>query len=413
MTLREPERRSDERTPPVRHRAGRAPSGVGALLKVVGIVVLVLAMSSGSIAAIAAWRLETELQNGAVDISNGGTPSVAAYNGAFNVLLVGADNTPGQHGFGAARDASLNDVNILVHVAADHKSGIVMSIPRDLVIPHPACVDPKTKATYPAMFAQPLNAAFARGGLGCVVATVHALTGIDIPYAALFSFQGTAAMADAVGGVPICLTGAVHDPASGLDLPKGVSTVSGRTALAYLRERHQVGDGSDLSRISSQQAYMSSLMRKMTASSTLTSPDRLYGLASAAAKYTQLSSTLADPNTMVGMMVALKGISLSHMVFVQYPTGADPENPNKVIPDAELAPVLTHRIIRDTSVGLDGEALGANAQLASSHSGKSASPSPAKSSKSTKTSSSSGSKHVLHGLRGQTADERTCSVART
>lgn len=383
--------------PPLRHSSDRA-AGMAGVLKIVGIVVLVLALSGGSIAAIAVWRLTSELQGNAVDISNGAVPSVAAYDGAFNVLLVGADNAPGQKGFGETRDATLNDVNILVHVAADHKRALVMSLPRDLVIPHPECIDPKTHGTYPAMSAEPLNTAFARGGLGCVVATVHALTGIDIPYAALFSFQGTAAMADAVGGVPICLTAAVHDPDSGLNLPKGRSVVSGRTALAYLRDRHGVGDGSDLARISSQQAYMSALMRKMTASSTLTDPGKLYSLASAAAKYVTLSKTLAEPETMVGMMLALKGISLKNMVFVQYPSGADPENTNKLVPNPELASVVTARIIEDKPIVLDKGSLGSNAKLAGTV-------------KKSSSDDGSGSKHVVHGLRGQTAAQQTCSVA--
>ena len=57
----------------------------------------------------------------------------------------------------------------------------------------------------PAMSAQPLNTAYARGGLGCVVATVENLTQVKIPYAALFSFEGTVKMADAV---LVCATAA-------------------------------------------------------------------------------------------------------------------------------------------------------------------------------------------------------------
>lgn len=74
----------------------------------------------------------------------------------------------------------------------------------------------------------------------------------------MISFAGTVAMADAVGGVPICPTEAIDDPDTGLDLPAGVSVASGQSALSYLRSRHGVGDGRDLARISSQQASSSS-----------------------------------------------------------------------------------------------------------------------------------------------------------
>jgi LCP family protein required for cell wall assembly len=330
-------------------------------------------------------------------------------NGAFNVLLVGADNAPGQKTWGGSRDATLNDVNILVHIAADHKSGVVVSLPRDLVIPHPECEDPATHTTFPAMSAQPLNTAFARGGLGCVVATAEALTGLKIPYAALFSFQGTVKMADAVGGVPICVTKAIDDPDSGLKLPAGRSVISGRTALAYLRSRHGVGDGSDLSRIGSQQAYMSSLLRTMMSRSTFTDPSKLYGLASAAAANVKLSQSLASVDTIVTMALALKGMDLQHLVFVQYPTGADPENPNKVVPNAELADALLRRVRADKQVALDASSLGLSTKLVGKKKKTSTSSGSTETSKPTPTKSASTA--VISGLRGQTAAQKTCSIA--
>ena len=282
--------------------AWRAP------LKVLAITTAVVIAASASVAAIGVWSLGRTVAANAVDISNGGSvPTIAAMNGSFNVLLVGADNAPGQKSFGGARDATLNDVNILVHIAADHRSGVVMSLPRDLVIAHPECEDPTTHETYSAMAAQPLNTAFARGGLGCVVSTVENLTGVKVPYAALFSFEGTVKMADAVGGVPVCVTKAIDNPDSGLKLPAGRSVISGRTALAYLRSRHGVGDGSDLSRIGSQQAYMSSLLRTMMSRDTFTNPVKLYGLAQAAAQNVRLSQSLASEDTIVTMALALKG----------------------------------------------------------------------------------------------------------
>ncbi len=388
-------------------------SAWGAALKVLAITTAVVVASSASVAAIGVWSLGRTVAANAVDISNGGSvPTIAAMNGSFNVLLVGADNAPGQKSFGGARDATLNDVNILVHIAADHRSGVVMSLPRDLVIAHPECEDPTTHETYSAMAAQPLNTAFARGGLGCVVSTVENLTGVKVPYAALFSFEGTVKMADAVGGVPVCVTKAIDDPDSGLKLPAGRSVISGRTALAYLRSRHGVGDGSDLSRIGSQQAYMSSLLRTMMSRDTFTNPVKLYGLAQAAAQNVRLSQSLASEDTIVTMALALKGMNLQHLVFVQYPTGADPENPNKVVPNTELADLLMRRIRADLPVALDASSLGLSTELATtakkakaataSTSTAAASPTP----KPTKTSTA-----VIGGLRGQTAAQQTCSIA--
>lgn len=396
-----------------RHAVRRRRSPWGAGFKFVAVATAVLMASTASIAAIGVWSLGRTVADNAVDISNGGSaPSIAAMDGSFDVLLVGADNAPNQRGFGGARDATLNDVNILVHIAADHRSGVVLSLPRDLVIPHPQCEDPVTHQTYSAMSAQPLNTAYSRGGLGCVVGTVENLTGIKIPYAALFSFAGTVKMADAVGGVPICVTKAIDDPDSGLKLPAGRSVISGRTALAYLRSRHGVGDGSDLSRIGSQQAYMSSLLRTMMSRDTFTDPGKLYGLAQATAQNVRLSQSLASVDTIVTMALALKSMNLSHLVFVQYPTGADPENPNKVVPSTGLADLLIRRMRADLPVALDKSSLGLSTELAPTKgrtsatkavtAGTAVTPSP------TKTSSA-----VIQGLRGQTAAQQTCSIAKS
>jgi LCP family protein required for cell wall assembly len=386
--------------PVARHAAGRVRSIWPGILRMLLVGVAVLAVSVAGVTGYAAWRISQEVGGGVVQIGST-PPPPQALDGAFTVLLVGADNAPGQAGFGESRQASLNDVNIIVHIAADHRSGTVISIPRDLVIPHPACTDPRTKRTYPAMSAQPINEAFERGGLACVVTTVHALTGIDIPYAAQFTFAGTVKMADAVGGVPVCVTKAIDDPKSGLRLKKGTSIIKGRTALAYLRDRKAIGDRSDLARIQSQQAYMSSLLRTMTSSDTFSNPVRLYGLASAAAQNVSLSSSLADTGTMVRMAVALKSLDLSHLVFVQYPTAQDPANHDKVIPDAAIAATLTSRVRHDEPIALDKDALGP----AVVDSG----PTPGPTSTSTPAPSRTDAATIA-GLKGRTAAQRTCSV---
>lgn len=396
-----------------RHAVGRHRSIWAGLVKALAVVVTVVVVSSVSVAAYGVWRLGHKISDGSVDIGEP-PPSIEALDGAFNVLLVGADNVEGQKGFGddkeRAGSGTRNDVNILVHVSADHRSGTVISLPRDLVIPHPECSDPETGQTFPAMSAQPLNAAYSRGGLGCVVGTVEAQTGLTIPYAALFSFAGTVKMADAVGGVPVCVTKAIDDPDSGLKLKKGRSIVKGRTALAYLRSRHGVGDQSDLSRIASQQAYMSSLLRTMTSASTFTNPGKLYALANATADNVTLSQSLADPSTIVRMAVALKDVQLDRMVFVQYPVGSDPVNPNKVIPNTELASRLMERVQRDKRIELDSHALGLSTRLSKKKTGSTASPTPKPSGSATPKPSKT-SKALIAGLRGQTAAQQTCSIA--
>ena len=110
------------------------------------------------------------------------------------------------------------------------------------------------------------------------------------------------------------------DNYSGIDLPTaGKHLLEGAEALAFLRARHGVGDGSDLGRISSQQVYLSALVRKMEDSGTLSNPLTVYKIATAATSNMQLSSSLDSVPTMISIASTLKNIPPSHVVFVQYP----------------------------------------------------------------------------------------------
>ena len=392
-------------------------------VRITAATLAVLLVSGAAVSSFAVWQLGSKVQDNAVDISNGEEasvappPSLGAFEGGFNILAVGADNSVEQgEEYGERDGAILNDVNMVFHVAADHKSAVVLSLPRDLVIPHPECVDPATQEEFGAMSAQPLNDAFARGGLGCVRSTVEHLTGLSIPYAATFTFAGTVAMSDAVGGVPICLDDAVNDPESGLDLPAGISVVSGQQALSYLRARKHIGDRSDLSRISSQQAYMSSLMRVMKSSQTLTDVSKVLNLANAAAGNISLSQSLANLTTMASMALTLKDLDLDKLVFVQYPNLPDPDNDNKIIPDRELANRLMEKIQTDQAFALDENALGGYVTIdpsapiaAAPVPDAEADAPPAETGAAT--NPAEGAPEILGGLRGQTADQQTCSVA--
>ncbi|TFC27816.1 LytR family transcriptional regulator [Cryobacterium sp. MDB1-18-2] len=393
------------------------------LIKALALTLAVVLVSGVSVAAIAVSQFATKVSANAVDISNGATdlpaiPQLGSFEGGFNVLVVGVDNSLTQSAAYGDRTGTLNDVNILLHVSADHKSAVVISIPRDLVVNQPACTDPDTGKVAKAATSTAMNASFGRGGLGCVVSTVSSLTGLTIPYAGLISFEGTVAMADAVGGVPVCLNDAIKDPYTGLDLPAGTSVVSGTAALAYLRSRHGVGDGSDLSRISSQQAYMSSLMRVMKSSATLTDVSKLSALATAAGTNLKLSTSLANIPTMVGMALALKDIDLNQLVFVQYPSATDPQDTNKLVPSTALAKKLFAAVTADQSFTLDAKSLGNSAELDPT-AAPAATPTPTPTASATGAATGTPTPAAtdaaapveIAGLRGQTASQQTCSIA--
>ncbi|GAA2749069.1 LCP family protein [Amnibacterium kyonggiense] len=396
-----------QRSPgPVRHarRGSPARSAARSVLRVIAIGVAVLVASTASLAAIFVHSLDATVASNSIALHAPHPEPPQPLGGAFNVLLVGADNAPKQHGFGAARQSTQNDVDILLHVPADHRSAVILSMPRDLMVEHPACVA-SNGTKVPDGGEQPLNVDLDRGGLGCVVTTVEHLTGLSIPYAAQFSFQGTIAMADAVGGVPVCTNKAIDDPDSGLRLPKGRSVISGRTALAYLRDRHGIGDGSDLSRISSQQAYMSSLLRQSVSADTFSNPARLIALATAVARNVSLSTSMSKPDVLVGMMVAVLHIPLHSIALVQLPTEPYAPNPNKVVPAPALTAVLLHHLQDDTPVVLAAGTHGFATSVSGGGTTHHASSTP-KPTASTRHHSSG-----ISGLNGQNADQSSCSVA--
>ena len=410
----------------VRHGRQRRSSAWRTALSVVSSALAVVLISGASVAAIALNQLDANIDEVVLTGANGEVrqvPTVGEWEGGFNVLIVGVDNAEGQQDEDERDGATLNDVNILVHVAEDQQSAIAVSIPRDLVVPIPECPLPDGGTSY-AMSAQPFNSAFGVGGLNCVVLAAEELTGLSIPYAGTISFDGVAMMSTAVGGVDICIDAPIDDPYTGLDLPTaGTHTVEGYTALAFLRTRYGVGDGSDLSRISSQQVYMSSLMRTLQSDGTLTDPTKLYGLAQVATKAMSLSSSLASLDTMVSMGLVLKDIPTENITFVQYPatTGVGGVYTGKAAPVEYLAEQLFEKIRADEPFLLAEDATGNGAALDPS---APAAPEPDPSETTTAEPAPSASPtvppllgdepaeaEVLEGVLGQTAAQQTCSVA--
>ncbi|MBX9471954.1 LCP family protein [Microcella sp.] len=416
-------------TAPVRHGRLKRSRAWSTILAVLGGAMAVVLVSGVSVAAITVAQFNANIDVVDLVAAEGEEPrvipTVGEWEGGFNVLLVGIDNEPGQSDGGARRGATLNDVNILVHVAEDQQSAVAVSIPRDMVIPIPSCPDPEGGRPSGAMSAQPINVAWSYGGLNCVVLAVENLTGLSIPYAGAISFGGVAQLSTAVGGVDVCVDGPIKDRYTGLDLPAaGTYTLVGRTALAFLRTRYGVGDGSDLGRISNQQVYLSSLMRKVQNEGVLTDFTKLYGMAQVATSSMQLSSSLVSLDTMVSMAQALRNVPIENIVFVQYPTRYGTAEPflGKVQPLARQSEALFERIRNDERFALEegntgvGSTLDPNAPVAE----PTPEPEPTTPPKTGKVEPEVepslppievAPPAVLEGVQGQTAADYTCSVA--
>ncbi|QEO14172.1 LytR family transcriptional regulator [Agromyces intestinalis] len=351
------------RANPMRHgRLQRRRVLTSGPVKAVALALCSMLASTAIVGAFFVTSTFATVSDNAVDIGTSEElPDIGlgGVEGGFDVLVVGADNDANQGDAFGERDGTLNDVNIWLHVNQDHARAVAVSFPRDLIIPHPECADPNTGETFDAMSAQPLNSAFSRGGLACVAQTISSLTGEQFEYAASVSFNGVIALSDAVGGVQVCLADPIFDPDADLDLPAGLVTLQGASALGFLRTRHGIGDGSDLARISNQQSFLSALMRRVKSEATLSDPGKVVGIARVAADHMVLSTSLANPITMASLAIALKDVPLDQIVFVQYPgTTGSAEFPGKVVPLEDQAAQLVSAVIADQPFQLGADALG-------------------------------------------------------
>lgn len=359
--MSEPDRRS--RRAPLAARHGRLKTSTPAktIAKLVSAALAVVLVSGSALAAYAVWDIASSVAP-PVALANeepgSNVPNIDAIEGGVNLLLVGSDSRTGQDAVFGDVDkdsATLNDVTMLMHISEDHTAATVVSIPRDMFVPIPAC--PKEGGgTYDARAAQKINTTLSYGGLACTVLTVEKLTGLSIPFAAEVEFGGVIELSNAVGGVDVCVAEPIDDWRTETYLDAGTHTLQGMAALQFLRTRHGVGDGSDLGRISNQQVFLSSLVRTLKSSETLTDPAKLFGIAKAAASNMTLSTSLSNLNTMVSIAMALKDIPLDQVVFAQYPTEyGDINGYEGVLPLEGPATELFDAIAADEPLTLSGE----------------------------------------------------------
>jgi LCP family protein required for cell wall assembly len=187
------------------------------------------------------------------------------------------------------------------------------------MVPQPECRNPDGGDPYPAKDLVQINATMNSGGPACTLQTIQALTGIKIPYLAMIDFKGVIAMSEVVGGVTVCVSEDINDDKTQLYLEAGEHTLEGQSALAFLRTRYGVGDGSDLSRISNQQVFLSALVRKLKSENVLTNPFQMFRIGTAALENMQLSNSLTNIGVMLGLAREVNDVDLDMITFIKLP----------------------------------------------------------------------------------------------
>ncbi|MDQ4010904.1 MAG: LCP family protein [Actinomycetota bacterium] len=276
--------------------------------------------------------LDGQLRNVlALDPDSTAITDADAQHGDENVLLVGSDSRIGaQQGDGVGDTAVVggarSDTVMVAHLPADRSRAVVVSFPRDLQIQRPPCAvwDPAsgsyTGRTDAGTSVAKLNTAYEIGGPLCVTKVVQNLSGLAMTRFVGVDFQGFKSMVDAVGGVRICVERPLKDSQLGTIIPQpGYSTISGSTALNYVRARHITGDPtSDYGRISRQQHFLSALLRQVLSPGVLLNPAKLHALITAVAANTVGQNV--DSSALLALAQSVQGLDPVNVTFVTVPT---------------------------------------------------------------------------------------------
>jgi LCP family protein required for cell wall assembly len=349
-------------------RRGRARRS-HTVAKVLLATLLTLGMVSGLSVAFLYRHLNGNLN--VVDVSDQLTDRpdkvrISAPKQPMNILVMGSDSRDCD-GCGIDQEAGGgSDTTLLFHLSADRESAYGVSIPRDSLVDRPDCKSPDGD-TIPGASNVMWNAAFSYGGPACTIQQFEQTTGVRIDNYVVVDFGSFQDMVDAVDGVEVCVPEDIDSSEYGITIPAGTRTLNGKEALAYVRVRHGVGDGSDIGRIKRQQAFIAALTEKVISGGTLTRFDRLVRFLNAATA--SLTTDIPNIKEMAKVGLQFKNIGLKRIRFITVPFVYSTAQPGRV-EWTEDAETLWKRIANDQPLGkLRDGSIGANQVPSSTPSG--------------------------------------------
>ncbi|PID31659.1 hypothetical protein CR970_04630 [Candidatus Saccharibacteria bacterium] len=227
--------------------------------------------------------------------------------GRTNILLAGYSVDDPNHA-----GAALTDSIMIISIDKANNQATIISIPRDLWVRIPGIGYSKINAAYPSGEDNAFNeAGYFNGGIGLLEKVLENNLDIDIHYYGLINYAAFRQAVDAVGGITVDLTSddnpyGLHDPYTDLDLPNGVVTLDGQTALNLARSR---GDGpgaygfprGDFNRTEHQRQLLIALTEKATSAGVLANPVKVVQLADAAGDNVRTSMSAAELQTVASI----------------------------------------------------------------------------------------------------------------
>ncbi|MFJ8113743.1 LCP family protein [Streptomyces sp. NPDC096132] len=298
-----------------------------------GVTALVV-LGVGSVGAWIYQDLNGNIKQAEVDDKLGADRPVNLSPGSKNILLVGSDTRDGANAkYGKDLTTMQSDTLMVLHIPANREWASVVSFPRDSWVEIPSCETGDGGTSDPQHFK--INKAFAIGGssgkvaeaAACSIKTIEANTDLRIDHFMSIDFSGFKGMVDALDGIEVCPEQAIHEKNSKLDIEAGCQTVKGEQALAYVRVRYGVGDGSDIGRIGRQQEFMDALTKKARAK--LTDADAMYGFLKSVTNSLTADPDMAGIQPLYGLANELKGIPGDRLSFLTVPNyGREADDPS-------------------------------------------------------------------------------------
>ena len=262
-------------------------------------------------------------------------------NGDTNILLIGLDSRRDNEGNPIPKEiskllhvgpASIGGYNtntlILIHIPANGKKAVAVSIPRDNYVNVPGYGMKKIKEAYSyAKYAedsklykegvkQPLRERLSRdAGRVATLATVSQFLDVPIDHFAEVNRIGFYDLANALGGIQVCLNKAVNDTQySGAVFPAGLQTISGADALKFVRQRHGLPNG-DLDRTHRQQAFIAGVITKFRTQGIFGDIGKISGLLDVAKKDVVIDSGF----DVIGFLPQAKALTGGNIKFHTLP----------------------------------------------------------------------------------------------
>jgi LCP family protein required for cell wall assembly len=249
---------------------------------------IAVALSIAVVVTSGGFHFFSKAASSAIPRSTALQGALQSKNGDTNILLIGLDSRRDNNGKPISPEltkllhvgpASIGGYNtntlILIHIPANGKKAVAVSIPRDNYVNVPGYGMKKIKEAYSyAKYAedsklykegvqQPTRERLSRdAGRVATIATVSQFLDVPIDHFAEVNMIGFYDLANALGGIQVCLNKAVNDTQySGAVFPAGLQTISGADALKFVRQRHGLPNG-DLDRTHRQQAFIAGVITK-------------------------------------------------------------------------------------------------------------------------------------------------------